>query len=82
MLRLATRGSPQALEQSNAVGRALTAATGREVELVTVQTTGDVRSDVPLHVIGGQGVFVKEVQRAVLDGRADLAVHSSKSTLR
>jgi hydroxymethylbilane synthase len=37
-----------------------------------------VRSDVPLHTIGGQGVFVKEVQRAVLDGRADLAVHSAK----
>jgi hydroxymethylbilane synthase len=46
--------------------------------LVTIETTGDVRLDVPLHVIGGQGVFVKEVQRAVLDGRADLAVHSAK----
>jgi hydroxymethylbilane synthase len=49
-----------------------------EVELVLVQTTGDVRTDVPLHAIGGQGVFVKEVQHAVLDGRADLAVHSAK----
>lgn len=78
MLRLATRGSPQALAQSGAVGQAITATTGLDVELVTVQTTGDVRTDVPLHVIGGQGVFVKEVQRAVLDGRADLAAHSSK----
>ncbi len=51
---------------------------GRPVELVAVETTGDVRTDVPLHVIGGQGVFVKEVQRAVLDGRADLAAHSAK----
>ena len=51
---------------------------GLEVELVLVETTGDRRQDVPLHVIGGQGVFVKEVQQAVLDGRADLAVHSAK----
>ena len=43
-----------------------------------VETTGDRRQDVPLHVIGGQGVFVKEVQQAVLDGRADVAVHSAK----
>jgi hydroxymethylbilane synthase len=60
------------------VAASITAATGRPVELVTIETTGDVRVDVPLHQIGGQGVFVKEVQRAVLDGRADLAVHSAK----
>ena len=48
------------------------------VELVFIETMGDVRHDVPLHTIGGQGVFVKEVQRAVLDGRADLAAHSAK----
>ena len=48
------------------------------MELVLIETTGDVRADVPLHQIGGQGVFVKEVQRAVLDGRADIAVHSAK----
>ncbi len=77
-LRLATRGSRQALGQSSATAAALTAATGRAVELVTIETTGDIRIDVPLHEIGGQGVFVKEVQRAVLDGRADLAVHSAK----
>ena len=77
-LRLATRGSRQALGQSGAVAEAITAATGRGVELVAIETTGDVRLDVPLHVIGGQGVFVKEVQRAVLDGRADMAVHSAK----
>lgn len=77
-LRLATRGSRQALGQSSAVAAAITAATGRPVDLVTIETTGDVRVDVPLHEIGGQGVFVKEVQRAVLDGRADLAVHSAK----
>jgi hydroxymethylbilane synthase len=77
-LRLATRGSRQALGQSGSVASAITAATGRDVELVTVETTGDLRLDVPLHVIGGQGVFVKEVQRAVLDGRADIAAHSAK----
>jgi hydroxymethylbilane synthase len=51
---------------------------GLVVELVFVDTVGDRRQDVPLHTIGGQGVFVKEVQRAVLDGRADLAAHSAK----
>jgi hydroxymethylbilane synthase len=54
------------------------AVAGTTVELVFVETTGDQRQDVPLHTIGGQGVFVKEVQRAVLDGRADLAAHSAK----
>jgi hydroxymethylbilane synthase len=77
-LRIATRGSAQARRQSEIAAEALQRATGREVELVLVQTTGDVRRDVPLHEIGGQGVFVKEVQEAVLDGRADIAVHSAK----
>ena len=77
-LRIATRGSRQALAQSSAAAAALRAATGRAVELVEVNTTGDIRSDVPLHTMGGQGVFVKEVQLAVLDGRADLAAHSAK----
>jgi hydroxymethylbilane synthase len=77
-LRLATRGSRQAVAQATTVAEAITATTGRPVELVLVETTGDVRLDVPLHTIGGQGVFVKEVQAAVLDGRADLAVHSAK----
>lgn len=77
-LRIATRGSRQALAQANAAADQLRAVTGRPVELVLIETTGDVRSDVPLHTIGGQGVFVKEVQNAVLDGRADLAAHSAK----
>jgi hydroxymethylbilane synthase len=75
-LRLATRGSPQARTQAEAVAADL--ADVADVELVFVDTTGDRRQDVPLHVIGGQGVFVKEVQQAVLDGRADGAVHSAK----
>jgi len=77
-LRLATRGSPQATAQATAVADAITASTGRVVELVVIETTGDVHADVPLHTIGGQGVFVKEVQTAVLDGRADIAAHSAK----
>lgn len=78
-LRLATRGSAQATAQATAVADALMAAhAGLIVELVFVETLGDQRTDVPLHTIGGQGVFVKEVQRAVLDGHADLAAHSAK----
>ncbi len=78
-LRLATRGSAQATAQSQAVATALAGAhAGLLVELVFVETLGDQRLDVPLHTIGGQGVFVKEVQRAVLDGHADIAVHSAK----
>lgn len=78
-LRIATRSSAQARTQAQSVADALTAAhPGLAVELVFVDTVGDQRQDVPLHSMGGQGVFVKEVQRAVLDGRADLAAHSAK----
>ena len=48
------------------------------VELVIVDTQADRRLDVPIHELGGKGVFAKEVQAAVLDGRADIAVHSAK----
>jgi hydroxymethylbilane synthase len=76
---MATRGSNQARTQAEHVARLLEGAhEGLVVELVFVETTGDRRQDVPLHTIGGQGVFVKEVQRAVLDGRADIAAHSAK----
>ena len=78
-LRLATRASAQARTQAQSVADALVAAhPGLHVELVFVDTMGDQRQNVPLHTIGGQGVFVKEVQRAVLDGRADRAAHSAK----
>jgi hydroxymethylbilane synthase len=78
-MRLATRSSAQARTQAQAVADALMRAhPGLDVQLVFVDTTGDRRLDVPLHQIGGQGVFVKEVQAAVLEGRADLAVHSAK----
>lgn len=78
-IRIATRGSDQARTQAEAIGNALREAwSDVAVEYVIVSTTGDQRQDVPLHQIGGQGVFVKEVQNAVLDGRADIAVHSAK----
>jgi hydroxymethylbilane synthase len=78
-MRIATRGSRQALTQSQAVADQLSDA-GHTCELVIIETSGDRSqlANVPLHSIGGQGVFVKEVQQAVLDGRADLAVHSAK----
>jgi hydroxymethylbilane synthase len=54
------------------------AVPGVEIEVVVVSTVGDRRQDIPIHEMGGKGVFAKEVQLAVLDGRADLAVHSAK----
>jgi len=77
-LRAATRGSTLARVQTAAVAELLRAAGGAEVEPVVVDTAGDRRQDAPIWAIGGQGVFVKEVQAAVLDGRADIAVHSAK----
>ncbi len=78
-LRLATRGSPLALRQAELVADGLARAhPGVTVENVVVRTTGDRHADVALDRIGGQGLFAKEVQAAVADGRADLAVHSAK----
>ncbi|MBK9179696.1 MAG: hydroxymethylbilane synthase [Acidimicrobiales bacterium] len=78
-LRAATRGSALARWQTDHVAALLAAAhPGLEVEPVVVETTGDRRTDQPIWELGGQGVFVKEVQAAVLDGRADVAVHSAK----
>ncbi|MFO7592267.1 MAG: hydroxymethylbilane synthase [Acidimicrobiia bacterium] len=77
-LRVATRGSALARWQAERVVALLATAGSHEAELVVVETTGDRRTDAPIHAIGGIGVFVKEVQEAVLDGRADLAVHSAK----
>jgi hydroxymethylbilane synthase len=78
-LRVATRASELARWQAGHVASLLVAAhPGLEVELVPMTTEGDRRTDVPLHTIGGKGVFATEVQAAVLEGRADLAVHSGK----
>jgi hydroxymethylbilane synthase len=76
-LRLATRRSPLALIQAEFVRDHLRAY-GVDATLVHVETSGDIHSDVPIAVLGGQGVFAIEIQRAVLDGDADVAVHSAK----
>jgi len=76
-LRLATRRSPLALAQATEVARRLEQL-GATCEIVEVVTTGDRQDDVPLTTIAGQGVFTAEVQHAVLEGRADVAVHSAK----
>ena len=79
VIRLATRGSRQAVTQAEGVRSSL-ARRGFDSELIIVDTHGDrtQSANIPLHHIGGQGVFTKEVQEAVLDGRADVAVHSAK----
>jgi len=74
VLRIATRGSALARWQAERVAALLR----EDVELVLVSTTGDRDQRADLHAIGGTGVFAKEVQQAVLEGRADLAVHSAK----
>lgn len=79
VLRIATRSSAQARTQSGHIGALLAEAhPGLTVEYVFVDTQGDINASTPLHQMGGQGVFVKEVQRAVLEGAADIAVHSAK----
>ena len=76
-IRIATRASDLARWQAEHVGARL-AADGRSYELVVVETSGDRRAEVAIRDLGGKGAFVKEVQAAVLDGRADVAVHSAK----
>jgi hydroxymethylbilane synthase len=77
-LRLATRGSPLALRQTDLIVAALRARHPRlEVEVQIIRTQGDDLS-VPLDQIGGQGVFVTAVEAALSEGRADVAVHSAK----
>ena len=78
-LRLATRGSPLARAQSALVVEALSAVNPRlDVELVRVQTEGDVDRTTPLHILGGRGVFVRAVERALIEREAEIAVHSLK----
>ena len=79
LFRIGTRGSPLALWQANHVADLLRArASGHTVELVIIQTQGDQVQNKPLSQIGGDGLFTKAIQDAVLDGRVDLAVHSLK----
>ncbi len=78
-LRIATRKSPLALWQAESVKSSLQQAhPGLQVELVTMKTSGDVILDTPLAKVGGKGLFVKELEVAMLEHRADIAVHSMK----
>lgn len=78
LIRIATRGSDLAVAQCGHVARAIEAALAVETELVILKTTGDRLKDVSLAKVGGKGLFVKEIEEALLDGRADVAVHSAK----
>ena len=78
-LRIATRRSPLALWQAEHVAGALRERSpGLAVELVAMRTSGDKMLDAPLAKVGGKGLFIKELELALLDGRADIAVHSMK----
>ena len=79
VLRIATRQSPLALWQAQYVKQRLMAChPGLSVELVPMVTRGDVILDTPLAKVGGKGLFVKELEMALIENRADLAVHSMK----
>ncbi len=78
-LVIGTRGSKLALWQANLVADTLRAThPGIEVRIEVIRTTGDHIQDVPLARVGGKGLFVKEIEEALRDGRADIAVHSLK----
>ncbi len=78
-LRIATRKSPLAIWQAEHVAAALVRAhPGLQVELVGMSTQGDRILDAPLAKVGGKGLFVKELEQGMLEGRADIAVHSMK----
>ncbi len=79
VIRIATRKSPLALWQAEHVAQRLRAAfPGLSTELVTMVTRGDKLLDSPLSKVGGKGLFVKELEQGLLDGAADIAVHSMK----
>ena len=77
-LKLGTRGSELALFQANTVAALLQARAAVTCEIVVIRTSGDRLAEAPLSEVGGKRLFVKEIEDALLDGRIDLAVHSSK----
>jgi hydroxymethylbilane synthase len=76
-VRIGTRGSQLALWQANEVSKQL-AERGYQIQIVPFKTTADKRQDVPLASIGGKGLWVKELEEALLRGEIDMAVHSLK----
>ena len=80
-MKIGTRGSPLALAQAHQVRDALARAHGvapDDIEIVVIRTTGDMIQDRALSEAGGKGLFTKELDIAMIDGRIDIAVHSSK----
>src|SRR5580700_7502673 len=77
MLVIASRGSPLALWQARWVAGQL-AALGYDSRIEIIKTTGDRITGVPLNQVGAKGLFTREIEEALLEGRADLAVHSLK----
>ncbi len=77
-LRIGTRGSALALWQARSIARALREATGIEPEIVIIKTSGDKFQQTSFSQIGTKGIFIKELEDALLEGRIDLAVHSMK----
>jgi hydroxymethylbilane synthase len=77
-LKLGTRGSQLALFQANTVAGLLLSRAGVSCEIIVIKTSGDRLAEAPLSDVGGKRLFVKEIEDALLDGRIDLAVHSSK----
>jgi hydroxymethylbilane synthase len=77
-LRIGTRGSLLAKWQAESVRKQLFAATGAEAEIIIIKTAGDKMQQAPLTQIGGKGIFIKELEDALLDESIDLAVHSVK----
>jgi len=78
-IRIGTRGSKLALRQTAWVRERLAERhPGLHVEVIRIRTTGDRITDVPLATVGGKGLFVKEIEEALLSGAIDLAVHSMK----
>ena len=77
-LRIGTRGSMLAKWQAESVRKQLFAATGVDAEIVIIKTAGDKLQLAPLTKIGGKGIFIKELEEALLDESIDLAVHSVK----
>jgi hydroxymethylbilane synthase len=77
-LRLATRGSALALRQTTLAAGALQAAGRSDLETVVIRTEGDRRGNAPIDQLEGQGWFTADLERSLLDGRADVGVHSAK----
>ena len=77
-IRIATRGSDLALTQADYIAERMSSELALETELVVIQTSGDRMRNVSLAKVGGKGLFVKEIEEALLADRADVAVHSAK----